>query len=113
MWLLARMLAARNAPLAFLLVVAIGLFAWRILHYANEYRRPAANAGTPVDERRRIRIMVPVLAALLGLHAWLITLTVAMGDLAFTALLVLAVVVFAVRLAIYALRYGALRRGAP
>jgi len=50
-----------------------------------------------------------LLAGLLVLHAWLITITWAEGEVLFTVLLLLAVVVFVVRLGFYAWRYPKLR----
>ena len=107
-WLLYRMLNTANWLLAGLLVLAIGLFGWRIHHYANLYR--SAKAGPsgkgPAEERRQIRIMIPVLAALLALHTWLIFLTLAWPDsvekFAFLILLLLAVSIFVARLGFYA-----------
>lgn len=114
LWLLYRMLTVGNTPLAALLVVAIGLFAWRIAHYANRYRGAvgAMASGEPRGERQQIRIMAPVLAGLLVLHAWLITVTLAAQEYAFTVLLGLAVAIFVARLAFYAKRYATLKKGA-
>ena len=55
-------------------------------------------------------VYVPILVALLGLHAWLITVTWAAGELLFVALLLGAVALFAVRLGLYGRRWVALRR---
>jgi hypothetical protein len=111
-WLLYRRVIREDWVLAGWLVVAIALFGWRIMHYANVYR--GATVGRPpkgpAEERRQIRIQVPLLAGLLVLHAWLITITWAEGEVLFTVLLLLAVVVFVVRLAFYARRYMILRR---
>ena len=94
------------------LVVAIALFGWRIMHYANVYR--GATVGRPpkgpAEERRQIRILGPLLAGLLVLHAWLITITWAEGEVLFTILLLLAVVVFVARIAYYAKRYSVLKK---
>src|SRR6266581_1241290 len=56
LWLLYRMVAARNTLLVALLLVAIALFGWRIQHYArlghgNRGNAPAegARGGTPAD----------------------------------------------------------------
>jgi len=67
LWLLSRMVARGDAFLSALLVVAIGLFAWRIVHYARRYRgleRPKEEMEAAL-ERRQIRIMAPVLVGLL------------------------------------------------
>ena len=117
LWILSRMVARGDAFLSALLVVAIGLFAWRIVHYARRYRgldRPKEEKEAAA-ERRQIRIMAPVLVGLLVLHAWLITITLSMTPLtvveyAFAALLVLAVVIFVARLVYYAKRYAVLKR---
>jgi len=117
LWLLSRMVARGDAFLSALLVVAIGLFAWRIVHYARRYRgleRPKEEMEAAL-ERRQIRIMAPVLVGLLVLHAWLITITLSMTPLtvieySFAALLVLAVVTFVARLFYYAKRYAVLKR---
>lgn len=94
------------------LVAAIALFGWRIVHYGNVYR--GATVGRPpkgpAEERRQIRIQMPLLAGLLVLHAWLITITWAEGEVLFTALLLLAVGIFVLRLAFYAWRYPKLRQ---
>ena len=111
-WLLYRMVAARNTLLVALLLVAIALFGWRIQHYARLWhgiavtRPPKARA----EEIRQIHLMAPVLAALLVLHAWLITAMLAAGELAFVVVLLLAVVVFVARLGFYAWRWTRLRR---
>ena len=116
LWLLYRMLVRGDALLSTLLVVAIALFVWRIVHYANVYRGAVSGkaAKGPAEELRQIRILLPVLAALLALHAWLISLLVATPEsferTAFLALLFLAVGIFVVRLGFYARRYGQLRR---
>lgn len=110
-WLLYRRVIRADWVLAGWLVVAMALFGWRIMHYVNVYR--GATVGRPpkgpVEERRQIRILLPLYAVLLVLHAWLITITWAEGEVLFTVLLVLAVVVFVVRLAYYAKRYRVLR----
>jgi len=110
-WLLYRMVGVANWLLAGFLLVAIALFGWRIAHYAALYRGVVAGKAVrgPAEERRQIRLMAPVLAGMLVLHAWLITVTVAAGEVAFTVLLLLAVVVFVARLALYARRYAKLR----
>jgi len=116
-WLLSRMLARGDTFLSALLIVAIGLFAWRIVHYARRYRgvEPRKAEKDGASERRQIRIMAPVLVGLLVLHAWLLAVTLSVTPLtlteyAFAALLVLAVVVFVARLAYYARRYAILKR---
>ena len=117
LWLLNRMVARGDTFLSALLIVAIGLFAWRIVHYARRYRG-IAQTRPPRDgaaERRQIRIMTPVLVGLLVLHAWLLVVTLSATTLtvteyAFAALLVLAVVTFVARLAYYAKRYSILKR---
>jgi len=117
LWILSRMIARGDTFLSALLVVAIGLFAVRIVHYARRYRgieqRKAEKDGA--SERRQIRIMAPVLVGLLALHAWLLVVTLSATTLtvteyAFAALLVLAVVTFVARLAYYAKRYSILKR---
>jgi len=110
-WLLYRMVSAANWLLAGLLLVAIGLFGWRLAHYANVHRGVIAGTATrtSAEERRQIRIMAPILASLLVLHAWLITITLAANEIAFTVLLLLAVVVFIARIAYYVRRYMQLR----
>ena len=95
------------------LVVAMALFGWRIVHYVKVYRgaivgRPPKG---PAEERRQIRLQVPLLAGLLVLHSWLITITWAEGEVLFTVLLLVAVAVFVFRLAFYARRYPRLRTG--
>jgi len=113
LWLLQRMVAAGNALLSALLVVAISVFIWRIVHYSRRFRavRVPPAPEDPATERRRILVYVPILVALLGLHAWLISVTWAAGELLFVLLLSGAVAVFAIRLALYARRWVALRRG--
>ena len=105
-WLLYRMVAAANWLLAGLLLVAIGLFGWRLVHYHRVFIGAlAGKAGrTVAEERRQVRIMAPTLAGLLVLHAWLISVTIAAGEILFTVLLLLAVVVFVARLLFYASR---------
>lgn len=115
LWLLYRMIVAQNTALAVLLVIAIGLFAWRIHHYVRLYTRVAGEKGarTREEELRQTRIMIPVLAALLALHAWLISLMYpppSIVETVFLALLVLAVAVFVARLVYYARRYRQLTR---
>ncbi|HKZ64455.1 MAG TPA: hypothetical protein VJ400_08430 [Thermoplasmata archaeon] len=110
-WLLYRRVSRADWMLASWLMVAMALFGWRIVHYWNVYRgvtvgRPPKG---PAEERRQIRVQVPLLAGLLVLHAWLITITWAEGEVLFTVLLLLAVVVFVVRLGFYAWRYPKLR----
>ncbi len=115
-WLLYRMVSTANGLVAGLLLVAIALFGWRLVHYANVYRGVAGRKVTmePSGERRQIRIMGPTLAALLAIHAWLVSLVLAWAPSTerslFLVLLLLAVVVFAARLAFYARRYALLRR---
>jgi len=117
LWLLSRMVARGDTFLSALLIVAIGLFAWRIVHYARRYRgiekRKVEKDGAA--ERRQIRIMAPVLVGLLALHAWLLTVTLSaptltLTEYAFAALLVMAVVTFVTRLAYYAKRYATLKK---
>jgi len=116
MWLLYRMLVRGDVVLSTLLVVAIALFVWRIVHYASAYRGAVTGKATkaPAEELRQIRILLPVLAALLALHAWLISVLLSAPEsierTAFLALLFLAVGIFVVRLGFYARRYGQLRR---
>ena len=114
LWLLYRMVAVANWLLAGLLLVAIGLFGWRLLHYHRVFLGAMAGkvGRTAAEERRQMRIMAPTLVALLGLHAWLITITVAAGETLFTVLLLLAVTVFVARLVFYAREYPRLR-GVP
>jgi len=111
LWLLYRMVSARNLLLVALLLVAIGLFGWRIVHYWNLRggREPGRARREPAEERRQIVVMGPVLAGLLVLHAWLISVTLAEGETAFAVLLLVAVVVFVVRLGYYARRLLQLR----
>ena len=111
-WLLYRRVSRADWVLAGWLVVAMALFGWRIVHYWNVYRGATVGRPSkgPAEERRQIRILGPLLAGLLVLHAWLITITWAEGEVLFTVLLLLAVVVFVVRLAFYARRYMILRR---
>lgn len=114
LWLLQRMVSAGNALLSSLLVVAISVFGWRIVHYWGRLRT-ASGRPAPMDpaaELRRIRVYAPVLVALLALHGWLITVTWAAGEILFVLLLSAAVAVFAIRLAVYARRWTALRRAA-
>lgn len=116
LWLLYRMLVRGDVVLSTLLLVAIVLFVWRIHHYGSVFRVAAPGTETkgPADELRQIRTMIPVLAALLALHAWLISLLVAapasVERSAFLALLLLAVAIFVTRLGFYARRYATLRR---
>ena len=110
LWLLNRVTSARNTVLSVLLAIAVGLFSWRIAHYVGRYRGVvAARKDTPAMERRRILMIVPVIAALLPIHAWLLSLTLAMGDYPLTGVLILSVVVFVARLVFYARRYLSLR----
>jgi len=113
LWLLSRTVASGNVLLSALLVVAISVFGWRIVHYARKYRsnRVAPTPEPLAAERKRILLYVPILVGLLGLHAWLISVTWSEGEFLFVLLLSGAVAVFAVRLAIYARRWVALRRG--
>src|SRR3990170_2692928 len=53
-WLLYRVARAGNTVLAVLLAIAVGLFAWRIAHYAGRYRN-GERAATVAQERRRDR----------------------------------------------------------
>ncbi len=110
-FLLYRMVNAANWPLAGLLLLAIALFGWRIHHYGTLYAGAAAGrvAKEPAEERRQIRTMAPILAGLLVLHAWLIALTIALGEPLFTVLLLLAVVAFVARLVFYARRWSQIR----
>lgn len=112
LWLLYRRVIREDWVLSGWLFVAIALFAWRIAHYGNVYRGAVVGRPPkgPVEERHQIRILVPLFVGLLVLHAWLITVTWAEGDVLFTALLVLAVAVFVARLVVYARRYADLRR---
>ena len=107
-WLLYRVARAGNTVLAVLLAIAVGLFAWRIAHYAGRYRN-GERAATVAQERRRIALIAPVLAALLPLHAWMISLTLSMADYVLTGVLVVSVAVFTARLAFYWRRYAGLR----
>ena len=113
LWLLQRMVAVGNVLVSGLLIVAISLFAWRIVHYGNRFRGgPGPRVvEDPAEELRRIRIYAPVLAALLVLHAWLIALMWAAGEFLFVLVLAGAVAVFVIRLSFYARRWAALRRG--
>jgi ABC-type uncharacterized transport system permease subunit len=118
-WLLSRMVARGDALLSALLVVAIVMFAWRLVHYARRLRRLDTRTVEKdrITELGQIRIMAPALVGLLALHAWLLYVTLSTPEptsveYAFAALLVLAVVVFITRLAYYARRYAALRRSA-
>ena len=112
LWLLQRTVAAGNAFLSALLVVAISVFVWRISHYTRRLRStPVARTAHPLaEEERRILVYVLMLVALLGLHAWLISVTWSAGEFLFVALLSAAVAVFAIRLTMYARRWSALRR---
>lgn len=116
LWLLYRMIAARNAFLGALLLVAIGLFAWRIHHYAIRYRGAVQGHAPrgPADELRQIRVIVPVLGGLLALHVWLISVMVTgpptLESSVFLVLLVGAVVAFVTRLAWYGRRYSRIRK---
>ncbi|HEV8594016.1 MAG TPA: hypothetical protein VGR51_00605 [Thermoplasmata archaeon] len=112
-WLLYRRVVREDWVLAGWLVAAIALFGWRIVHYGNVYRGAIAGRPPkgPTEERRQIRTMVPLLAGLLVLHAWLITITWAEGEVLFTALLLLAVAVFVARIGFYVWRLSVLRRG--
>lgn len=116
-WLLYRMVNQGNWLLAGLLLVAIGLFLWRIVHYAALYRAHTAGEARrdAATERRQIRTMIPVLVGLLALHASLIWVTLATNPLTvveyiFAALLVGAVFTFVVRLVYYGRRLAALRK---
>ncbi len=116
MWLLYRMLVRGDVVLSTLLLVAIVLFVWRIHHYGRVFRVAALGKETkgPAEELRQVRTMLPVLAALLALHTWLISLLVAAPESfersAFLALLLLAIAIFVTRLGFYARRYANLRR---
>lgn len=112
LWLLQRMVTRGDIPLSILLLVAISLFVWRIVHYARRYGLATASAA-PVAagvEIRRIQVYAPSLVALLALHAWLTTVAWAAGEVAFVVVLAGAVAVFAIRLGHYARRWRELRR---
>ena len=111
LWLLYRMVVGGSWALAALLLVAVGLFAWRLAPYASRYRAaaPPSPRKEGAQELRQMRVLVPVLAGLLALHAWLLPVVLAAGDVLFGAVLALAVLVFAARLALYARRYRQIR----
>ncbi len=109
------MIARGDVFLSVLLTIAVSVFVWRIVHYAKQYRSMAAAAAPipPASEIRRIRQYTPVLAALLVLKSWLITLMWSAGEIAFAVVLVGAVLVLAIRLGLYARRWAQLQRGGP
>ncbi len=112
LWLLQRAISAGNALLSALLVVAVSVFAWRIVHHWGRLRT-GSGPPAPIDpkaELRKIRVYAPVLVALLALQGWLIMVTWAAGDILFVLLLSAMVAVFAIRLGLYARRWTALRR---
>ena len=112
LWLLQRTLARADPLLSTLLAIAVAVFAWRIVHYGNRIRVPLPSAPEDREtELRRIRTYAPILGGLLVLHAWLISVAWVAGEVVFVALLSAAITVFAIRLAMYARRWRALRRG--
>lgn len=111
-WLLQRMVARGDTLLATLLVAAITMFAWRIVHYWKLYRRGPVTSvpEDPTVELRRIRTYGSLLAVLLPFHAWLLYQMILIGEILFSVLLLSAVVVFVYRLIGYAGRYLVLSR---
>ncbi|MDX1534174.1 MAG: hypothetical protein R3291_00955, partial [Thermoplasmata archaeon] len=113
LWLLSRTVARGDVLLSGLLLVAVGLFSWRIVHYWTRFRADvvAAPILDPKEEIRRIRNWSLLLLGLLILHAWLFFQMVNV-DLVLASGLALAMAVFVYRLAAYGRRYATLR-GTP
>lgn len=109
-WLLQRTISRGDLLLSGLLIVAMTVFTWRILHYWNLYRGPA-ELPPPADsaaEVRRIRNWILVLISLLAVHSWLLYLMLLRDELIFVALLGTAVGIFLYRIVAYAGSYRAL-----
>ncbi len=111
LWLLSRTLARGDVFFSGLLLVAVGLFSWRSVHYWMRVRGAAEPAPVvdPRDEILRIRNWSLLLGGLLVLHSWLF-LQVLSVDIVLASGLALAVAFFVYRLATYGLRFTALRR---
>ncbi len=111
LWLLSRTVARGVILLSGLLLVAVGLFSWRIVHYWMRFHE--ATEPAPVLDRRkeilRIRNWSLLLAGLLVLHSWLF-LQVLSVDIVFASGLALAVAFFVYRLATYGHRFLELRK---
>ncbi len=70
-WLLSRTVARGDVFLSGLLLVAVGLFSWRIVHYRMRFHEAAEPAPIldPREEILRIRNWGLLLAGLLVLHS--------------------------------------------
>ena len=115
LWLLSRTVARGDVFLSGLLLVAMGLFSWRTVHYWGRFRgTPESPAGVDSpDERRRIRNWSLLLVGLLVLHGWLFATVLSLGDVFFGSALALAMAIFVYRLGSYGVRYAQLRRAGP
>ncbi len=111
LWLLSRTVARGDVFLSGLLVVAVGLFSWRIVHYWVRFHEAAEPAPVldPREEILRMRNWSLLLAGLLVLHSWLF-LQVLNVDIVFASGLALAVAFFVYRLATYGYRFLELRK---
>lgn len=112
LWLLTRTIRQGDILLSGLLIVAVGLFSWRTVHYWSRFRgapESPPSVDSP-DERRRIRDWSLLLAGLLVLHAWLFVTVASIGDVFLASGLALAMAVFVYRLIYYGFRYRQLRR---
>lgn len=110
LFLLSRTVSQGNVLLSGLLIVAVGLFSWRTVHYWVRFRQAAEPAPIldPQEEIVRMRNWSLVLAGLLVLHAWLFTTALSV-DLVLAGGLALAMAIFVYRLAFYGLRYAKVR----
>ncbi|MFQ5919572.1 MAG: hypothetical protein ACE5I4_05945 [Thermoplasmata archaeon] len=111
LWLLSRTVARGDILLSGLLIVAVGLFSWRTVHYWTRFRADAEPAPLldPREEILRMRNWSLLLVGLLVLHSWLF-LQVLNVDIVLAAGLALAMAVFVYRLAAYGLRFAELRK---
>ncbi len=111
LWLLSRTVARGDVFFSGLLLVAVGLFSWRIGHYWMRFH--GATEPAPVLDRRkeilRIRNWSLLLAGLLVLHSWLF-LQVLSVDIVLASGLGLAIAFFVYRLATYGHRFAKLRK---
>ena len=111
LWLLSRTVARGDVFLSGLLLVAVGLFSWRTVHYWMRFHGAAEPAPVldPRGEILRIRNWSLLLAGLLVLHSWLF-LQVLSVDIVVASGLALAIAFFVYRLATYGLRFAELRK---
>lgn len=115
LWLLSRTVARGDVFLSGLLLVAVGLFSWRIVHYWRRFHAAVepAPALDSRDEILRIRNWSLLLVGLLVLHGWLFATVLSLGDVFFASALALAMAIFVYRLGYYGVRYAQLRRAGP